>query len=132
MIQERNYVLFSDCAPLGLAQCDRQGNVTALNPALEQLLGDGSWNARSLCFADLIHLQERAEGERLFRELFEQKRDSFHLDSKTNGTNSPVRWTAWRVPVRTASPTMPWHWQSMPPMTKRPLSVSGKPKNWKR
>ena len=93
-----------DYAPLGLAQFDLQGNITALNPALAQLLGGGSWNARSLCFADLIHLQERAEGERLFHELFEQKRDSFHLDSKTNGTNSPVRWTAWRVPGANGEP----------------------------
>ncbi|HSK42717.1 MAG TPA: ATP-binding protein, partial [Candidatus Binatia bacterium] len=93
-----------DCAPLGLAQCDRQGNITALNPALEQLLGGGSWNARSLCFADLIHHQERAEGERLFHELFEQKRDSFHLDSKAAGTSIPVRWTAWRVPGANGEP----------------------------
>jgi hypothetical protein len=119
-------------APLGLAQCNRQGNVTALNPALEQLLGGGSWNARSLSFADLIHLQERAEGERLFHELFEQKRDSFHLDSKTTGTNSPVRWTALRVPGANGEPDYAWHWQSMLPMTRRPLSVCGKPRNWKR
>ena len=86
-----------DCAPLGLAQFDLQGNITALNPALERILCDGSRIARASCFADLVHPQERSEGQRLFRELFEQKRDSFHLDSKTAGTNNPVRWTAWRV-----------------------------------
>jgi len=91
-------------APLGLAQCDRQGNITALNPALEQILGDGSRIARASCFADLVHPQERSEGQRLFRELFEQKRDSFQLDSRITGTNSPVRWTAWRVPGANGEP----------------------------
>jgi signal transduction histidine kinase len=85
-------------APLGLAQCQPLGNVTVLNPALKQMLG-GKWKiAPSLCFADLLHPQERAEGERLFRELFERRRDSFQIDSQSVGANSqPLRWTAWRV-----------------------------------
>jgi PAS domain S-box-containing protein len=91
-------------APLGLAQCDRQGNITALNPSLERIVGDGSRSARASCFADLVHPQERSEGQRLFRELFEQKRDSFQLDSRITGTNSPVRWTAWRAPGANGEP----------------------------
>jgi two-component system cell cycle sensor histidine kinase/response regulator CckA len=86
-------------APVGLAQCQRQGNITAPNPALDQVLGGRSTTAPSLCFVDIIHPQERAEGERLFRELFERQRDSFQLDSQMIGANSrPVRWTAWLVP----------------------------------
>ena len=86
-------------APFALAQCQRAGNITALNPALEHMLGGRSRIARSLCFADLIHPQERAEAKRLLNELFERQRDSFQMDSQTTGANSrPLRWTAWRVP----------------------------------
>lgn len=92
-------------APLGLAQCQRQGNITALNPALEQMLDGRSRIARSLRFADLIAPQDRAEAERLLCELFERQRDSFQLDSQTTGANSqPVRWTAWRVPGTNGNP----------------------------
>ncbi len=76
-----------------------------LNPALEQMLGGRSGIPPSLCFADLIHPQDRAEGERFYRELFERQRDSFQIDSKTTGTNSrPLRWTAWRVPGTNGEP----------------------------
>jgi two-component system cell cycle sensor histidine kinase/response regulator CckA len=86
-------------APFAMAQCQRAGNITALNPALEHMLGGRSRIARSLCFADLIHPQERAEAKRLLNELFERQRDSFQMDSQTTGANSrPLRWTAWRVP----------------------------------
>ena len=70
----------------------------------------------TLCFADLIHPQDRVEGERFFRELFERQRDSFQIDShitgqmttqitKMTGANTrPVRWTAWRVPGTNGEP----------------------------
>jgi len=92
-------------APLGLAQCQRQGNITALNPAMEQMLGS-KWNStRSLLLADLICPQNHAEGERLLGELFEGERDSFQIDSIPTAPNSrPVRWTAWRVPRSNGDP----------------------------
>jgi len=92
------HLLFAT-APFALAQCQRAGNITALNPALEHMLGGRSRIVRSLCFADLIHPHERAEAKRLLGELFDRQRDSFQMDSQTTGANShPVRWTAWRVP----------------------------------
>ena len=82
-------------APFALAQCQRAGNIVALNSALEQMLGDSSGIAR---FGDLIPPEGRADAERLLAELFARQRDSFQIDSRTTGTNSrPVRWTAWRV-----------------------------------
>jgi len=85
-------------APLGLAQCQRAGNITALSPALEQMLGGRSRIAQCLNFADLVDPQDRAEAERLLGELFEGHRDSFQIDSHSGGGNiRPVRWTAWRV-----------------------------------
>jgi two-component system, cell cycle sensor histidine kinase and response regulator CckA len=93
-----------DNAPFALAQCQREGNITALNPALEQMLGGRpkAWGRngipRSLCFGDLIHPHDRSEAERLLSELFERQRDSFQMDSHTTDANHHrVRWTAWRV-----------------------------------
>ncbi len=85
-------------APLGLAECQRAGNITALNPVLEQMLGGRSRIARGLNFADLIDPQDRAKAGRLLAELFERQRDSFQIDSEGGGGSVvPLRWTAWRV-----------------------------------
>ena len=85
-------------APLGLAQCQRAGNITALSPALEQMLGGRSRIARCLNFADLVDPQDRAKAERLLGELFESRRDSFQMDSASRAGNlRPLHWTAWRV-----------------------------------
>jgi PAS domain S-box-containing protein len=90
-------VLFQD-SPFGLAQFQRQGNITALNPALEQMLGSRAGAARSLCFGDLVHPKDRSEAERLFGELFERQRDSFQINSHFGDANAQaVRWSAWRV-----------------------------------
>jgi hypothetical protein len=62
------------------------------------MLGGRSSLPPSLCFGDLIDPQDRPENERFFCELFDRQRDSFQIDSKTDGANSrPLRWTAWRV-----------------------------------
>jgi signal transduction histidine kinase len=101
-------------APIGLAQCQRGGNITALNPALEQMLGGKlvgkSTMARGLSFADLVHPHDRPEADRLLGELFSGQRDDFQMDSQSTlgntfvstSTGSPVNvptvhWTAWRV-----------------------------------
>jgi|HubBroStandDraft_1064217.scaffolds.fasta_scaffold28264_2 two-component system cell cycle sensor histidine kinase/response regulator CckA len=100
-------------APIGLLQCQRAGNITAVNPALEQMFGGASKLARSLSLADLVHPQDRAEATRLLGELFERQRDSFQIDSpSTFGSASsstsenvrPMRWTAWRVANTNGNP----------------------------
>jgi signal transduction histidine kinase len=92
-------------APFALAQCQRPGNITALNPALEQMLGGRARVARALRFADLMHPQERAQAEHLLLELFAGQRESFQMDSQTTGaTSRRVRWTTWRVPGTNVSP----------------------------
>ena len=81
-------------SPLGVAPCQCQGNITALNPALEQMLGRSRIGS-SLQFADLVNPDDRAEAARLLSELFDLQPDSFQLDSPTIGPNpGPVRWTA--------------------------------------
>ena len=85
-------------APLGLAECQRAGNITALNPVLERMLGGRSRIARGVNFSDLVDPQDRAEAGRLLGELFEHQRDSFQIDSQgRSGNVGPMRWTAWRV-----------------------------------
>jgi signal transduction histidine kinase len=85
-------------APLGLAECQRAGNLTALNAVLIQMLGGRSRIARDLSFADLVDPADRAEAGRLLSELFERQRDSFQIDSQSRSGNAqPVRWTVWRV-----------------------------------
>jgi two-component system, cell cycle sensor histidine kinase and response regulator CckA len=86
-------------APLGLAQCQRDGSITTLNPALEQMLGGRATIARSGYFADLIHPPDRAQVPRLLAELFDRQRESFQIDSQSTGaSNRLVRWIAWLVP----------------------------------
>jgi two-component system cell cycle sensor histidine kinase/response regulator CckA len=85
-------------APIGFALYRREGNVTALNPAFEQMLGQGSGTAGSIPFADMMNSADRAEAERLFGELFERQRNSFQMDLQTSGANNGARrWTVWRV-----------------------------------
>jgi len=86
-------------APLGVVQCRREGTITALNPALQRMLGDRPRITRPLRFADLLHPQDRAEAEQLLGEVFERRRDNFQIDSEiTDSNHRRVRWTAWRVP----------------------------------
>lgn len=91
--------LLFENAPVGVAQFQRQGAITALNPTVERSLAAMPKLARSLLFADFIRPEDRTESERLVGELFEGKRDSFQIESNTFGApKRPVRWTVWRVP----------------------------------
>jgi two-component system cell cycle sensor histidine kinase/response regulator CckA len=85
-------------APIGVAECERQGNIIAMNPALERMLGGRSKVARLLHLADLLFPEENSESERSLRELFEGVRNSFQIESRASGENGqPLRWTAWCV-----------------------------------
>ena len=88
-------------APFAWARCDREGKITEWNPALERVLSETSLgpSPASLCFPDLMQLPQRPQAERLFRELFEQQRDSFQVEFHSDDLHTrPMRWTAWRVP----------------------------------
>jgi signal transduction histidine kinase len=91
-------------SPFALAECRREGNITALNPALEQMLGTSA-GSLSLCFTDMLRPQDRAHAVRMLGELFEHQCDSFQLNSQTTGANShSVCWTVWRVPGANSDP----------------------------
>ena len=85
-------------APVALVQCEPMGSVTSINPAMEQMLGGTAPVTPSLRLTDLLHLESPAESDRLLRELFDGRRNSFQVDSVPGARNRRVRWTAWRVP----------------------------------
>ena len=92
-------------SPLGLALCRDHGSITALNPALERILGPGLRTTEPLTFADLIHEEDHLQNQQLIADLFAGKRETFQIDSRTIGTdNRPVRWTAWRVEGANGAP----------------------------
>jgi signal transduction histidine kinase len=91
-------------APVGLAQCQPCGEITLLNPVLEQMVGLGTRLGGALCFGDLVHAQDRGAGERLLREMFDGRRESFQLMTKSPvGRERAIRWTGWRVSGGNAS-----------------------------
>ncbi|MGO9086223.1 MAG: two-component system sensor histidine kinase NtrB [Candidatus Sulfotelmatobacter sp.] len=92
-------------APIGLAECQGQGNIIAMNPALERMLEGRPKVARLPHLSDLIFPEENSEGERLLGELFEGVRDSIQIEPKAGVEDvQPLRWTAWRVPGANGGP----------------------------
>jgi len=80
-----------DNSPLALAQCDREGNVTAVNAALEELLGI-DLSSEKLQLTTLIEGEDQALTGQLISELRDGKRKSVRLDSRAS---SRFSWTAW-------------------------------------
>ncbi len=95
---EPGFVSLFDNAPLAVAQCERQGFITAFNAGLEDLLGVDFSSQGSLRFPDLIHAQDRTRAERLLSELFEGKQHLVQIESRGNTKDHPqLRWTIWKV-----------------------------------
>jgi PAS domain S-box-containing protein len=99
-----------DQAPVGLAQCRPGGEITLRNSALEQMFGLNSHPGRALHFGDLVPAEDRNNAERLLRELFAGKRNSFKFETKSSAPGgsrtfkeTAIRWTAWRPSSRSAS-----------------------------
>jgi two-component system, cell cycle sensor histidine kinase and response regulator CckA len=84
-------------SPFGLALCQRQGYVTALNPALEKMLGINRRAASQLSLSDLLHAHDQPECKRLISELLEGKREILEVDARFKATSEPLHWTVWRV-----------------------------------
>jgi len=74
-------------APIGLVECEREGNIIAINPALERMLEGRPKTGPLLHLSDLIFPEENPESERLLRELFEGARNSFQIEPKAGMEN---------------------------------------------
>jgi len=83
--------------PLGVMRCDRHGKITAINPPLGKIIGRPVMTEESPCLTDLIHPDDRDEIRRLFTALLDRRSDSFQIEARAAGVDTPVRWTAWRV-----------------------------------
>jgi two-component system, cell cycle sensor histidine kinase and response regulator CckA len=85
-------------APFGVAYCGRQGNIAAMNPALDRMVGGEDQIARYFNASGLIDPQDRGENRRLFRELFDGERENFEFRGKpADAGDNATWWTAWRV-----------------------------------
>ena len=87
-------------APMGFARFSREGIITEMNPAMEQILGNDRGNSPSLC--DLLDRAERIPPGELLRELTTGERTSFQVEHPLfagSGSTAWVKWTAWRVPA---------------------------------
>jgi len=92
-------------APVGLAECHSDGNIIAMNPALERMLGRSPTMGRPLYLPDLITSEGRQESERLLRELSDGVRDCVQIGSGAGvGNERPLRWSAWRVAGASGGP----------------------------
>lgn len=93
--------VFENC-PIPAVLFQKQGNLTALNPALQYRFGINSNADRSLKLADLFqttgssaHLSEFLDGEHESCEL---------IANSSSNSGHPARWTAWRLPESDGSP----------------------------
>jgi two-component system, cell cycle sensor histidine kinase and response regulator CckA len=103
------HLLFEN-APVGIAQCDREGTILAMNPALNALIGSNlceiqcespqSQSSQRPRFSDVISMANRDFNVGIFRQLMSGERASFQvvsLLSRSNGADVWLRWTAWGV-----------------------------------
>ncbi|HEY6770331.1 MAG TPA: ATP-binding protein [Candidatus Sulfotelmatobacter sp.] len=98
--------LLFENAPLGVAQCDRQGNVLAMNAALSTLLGESCSSFPFSRFQDLIPEPDRQLGEGILRQLMNGERASFQTEARFRRAEQVrwLRWTAWGVCGGTHNP----------------------------
>ena len=102
--------LLFENAPVGIAQCDREGTILAMNPALNALIGSNlreiqsqltqSQSGQHPRFSDIIPIENRDFNLGMFRQLMSGERTSFQVESqlsRSNGAGPWLRWTAWGV-----------------------------------
>lgn len=90
-------------ASLGLAELQCTGDVLALNPALERMLGVVPETGK-IRLSDVISSDWQADDEKSLRELFEGERQSVCFESRNTAQNQSLRWMAWRVPAKEGQP----------------------------
>lgn len=90
-------------APLPMLMCDEEGNVTATNPAADQMLPPRDKGKPSVRFPDLVQAPDRLELERLLLACAARDLDTFQLETKTAASGRTIRWTAWKLEVSSRS-----------------------------
>jgi two-component system cell cycle sensor histidine kinase/response regulator CckA len=93
------HLLFEN-APVGIAQCDREGTILAMNPTLSALLGGNLCDMQRRRFSDVVPVENRDFNLGMFRQLMSGERTSFQVESllsRSGGAPVWLRWTAWGV-----------------------------------
>lgn len=90
------YPLFEN-APFAWADCQIDGQVTALSPALKRRLSRECGVSPPIRFGDLVQPKDSDEAERLLGDLFGRQLENFQIESQTTDASRSVRWTVWRV-----------------------------------
>lgn len=93
---EAEFRTFFDHAPVGLAECQIRGRITALNPVLERMLGPLLKMKCPPTLAQLINPDDPREADRQLLDLLDGKRDAIQIDANHAG-HGELRWTAWRM-----------------------------------
>jgi two-component system cell cycle sensor histidine kinase/response regulator CckA len=92
--------LLFENAPAGIAQCDREGTILAMNPALSAMLGSRLRAIKHPRFCDLVLGQDRERSVGMFRQLMSGEQASFQLENQfdcSEGEPIWLRWSAWGV-----------------------------------
>jgi signal transduction histidine kinase len=83
-------------APIGVAYCNGDGLIVAMNAAFEQRLGRLT-NRTPLRLRDVVCSENRDQTDFHLRELIESRRDTIRLSTKGAGGEGTANWIAWRL-----------------------------------
>lgn len=100
--------LLFENAPVGIAQCNREGRILTMNSALRKMVGEALQALDYLSFADLVRLPDQDLSMSIFRQLISGERTNFQVESVLGGSDIAgavrLRWTAWGVRGRSQNP----------------------------
>jgi two-component system, cell cycle sensor histidine kinase and response regulator CckA len=80
-------------APIGVACCNREGLIVAMNAAFKHRLAGLTTPA---CLRDMVRREEGDEADFLLRELIECRRDTIQLAVRGAEGQETANWIAWR------------------------------------
>ena len=81
-----------DYAAMGIAVMDGSGRIVECNNALSKMLGYSNQEMIGRVFSDFIHAEDRAADAGLYRELTEQKRDSYQMAIQCVKKDGSIAW----------------------------------------
>lgn len=100
--------LLFENAPVGIAQCDREGRIVTMNSALRKMVAEALHGLNCTSFSDLVRLPDQDLSVSIFRQLISGERTNVQVESVLGGSDiaggARLRWTAWGVCGRSQNP----------------------------
>jgi diguanylate cyclase (GGDEF)-like protein/PAS domain S-box-containing protein len=84
--------MFTDAA-IGIGIGDLEGNITDVNPALQQMFGYSHDEFTSLHLSAMVHPDDAADVWQIYEELIRGERDHFHLEKRYYRSDGGEIWT---------------------------------------